>query len=53
MLELLILIGLVLLFLNPPIAMRSLTIVFGSIKIVGPVAIVLIIIGLSSNIFGI
>ena len=50
MLELLTIIGLILLILYPPIAMKSLTIVIGSIKIVGPVAIVLIVAGVLLNI---
>jgi hypothetical protein len=41
----LIILGLILLILNPPIAMKSLSVVVGSIRIVGPVAIVLILSG--------
>ena len=45
----LIIVALILLILNPPIAMKSLSVVIGSIKIVGPVAIVLILSGALFN----
>lgn len=45
----LIILGLILLILSPTIAMRSLSIVVGNIRIAGPVAIVLIVAGVLLN----